>query len=309
MIRESIGQFISEDRAKLYVPKNTGLNEYVWNILRVVGVSENGEFERSGHTGGQLEILTARGEDVPQRVDDCGNRGEAAYGLTGDDLFDEYMLGANNSPLCVLNTYDWYDTAAQFNRPALCLMNATGELPESEAKVSVAVNKKYELTSRRYLSERFGSSDVHCNVVTYAGDTENTVKEGTHDWCIEVVYRGEKSNKSAIAKVGLKVAEIVRFSDISLIGREIANPWKEEYRRISEVFRHPTDSETSKLLADDNRICKKLGEEAAEFTRAFTQGNGIPLEYNGVKYAMMVAAAKSGVAWEEIEADLKLRWR
>lgn len=92
MIRESIGQFISEDRAKLYVPKNAGYNEYVWSILRVIGVSENGELERSGHTGGKLEILTARGEDVPQRVDDCGNRGEAAYGLTGDDLFDEYML-------------------------------------------------------------------------------------------------------------------------------------------------------------------------------------------------------------------------
>lgn len=309
MFRESIGQFISEDRAKLYVPKNTGLNEYVWDILRVVGVSGDGEFMCSGQVGGKLEILTTRGEDVPQRVDDCAHRGEVAYGLTGDDLFDEYMLGPNNSPLCVLNTYDWYDPAAQFNRPALCLMNASGELPKSKAQVSVAVNKKYERTSRRYLSERFGAEDVHCNVVPYAGDTEHTVNEGTNDWCIEVVYRGEKSTESAMAKTGLRVAEIVRFSDISLIGREIANPWKEEYRRISEVARHPTDSSTSKLLADDNSICKKLGEESAEFTRAFTQGNGIPLEYNGVTYAMMVAAAKSGVAWEEIEADLKSRWR
>ena len=75
------------------------------------------------------------------------------------------------------------------------------------------------------------------------------------------------------------------------------------------MVRHPTDSGTSKLLADDNRICKKLGEESAEFARAFTQGNGIPLEYNGVTYAMMVAAVKSGVAWEEIETDLKSRWR
>lgn len=106
-----------------------------------------------------------------------------------------------------------------------------------------------------------------------------------------------------------KVAEIVRFSDISLIVKVIANPWAEEFRRISEVTKKPTDSGTSKLLADDNRICKKVGEESAEFVRAFTQRVEIPLDYNGVTYAMMVAAAKSGVAWEEIEADLKQRWR
>ena len=110
-------------------------------------------------------------------------------------------------------------------------------------------------------------------------------------------------------KSGLKIAEVVRFSDISLIGKVIVNPWEEEYRRISEVVRHPTNSGTSKLLADDNRICKKIGEESAEFVRAFTQGHEIPLEYNGLTYAMMVAAAKSGVTWDEIEADLKRRWR
>ena len=226
MFRERIGQFISEEYAKLYVPKNSGLNEYVWSILRVVGVRESGDFERADHTVGKLEILAVRGEDVPQRVDDCRNRGEIAYGLTGDDLFDEYMLGAQGSPLGLLNTYDWYDPAAQYNRPALCLMNPTGELPETRAtvlatKVSVAVNKKYERTSRRYLHERFAAADIRCNVVTYAGDTEYTVKEGTHDWCIEVVYRGEKSPESAMMKTGLKIAEIVRFSDISLIGERI----------------------------------------------------------------------------------------
>lgn len=190
------------------------------DILSVVGVKESGEFERAGSPDGKLEILTARGEDIPQRVDDCEHRGEVAYGLTGDDLFDEYMLGASHSPLGVLNTYDWYDPTAQFNRPALCLMNPSGELPKSATAVSVAVNKKYERTSRRYLSERFGAAKVHCNVVTYAGDTENTVKEGTHDWCIEVVYRGDKSTASTMSETGLKVAEIVRFSDISLIGRQ-----------------------------------------------------------------------------------------
>ena len=308
MFREAIGLFVPEPKAKLYIPKNSGLHEYVSNLLSDIGVSDGGEFTRTDESVGTLEIISARGEDVPQRVDDCLLRGEVAYGLTGDDLFDEYMLGAGDSPLGVLNTYDWFDPNAQFYRPALCLLNREGRIPDSSAMVSIAVNKKYELSSRQYLSQRFQSSKLQISIVAYAGDTENTVAEGTHDWCVEVVYRGERSPASAMSKTGLKVAEVVRFSDISLIGREIVNPWEEEYRRISAVAQKPTGSSTSKLLADSNAICKKVGEESAEFVRAFTQETGIPEEFNGVVYALMAAAAKLQVPWQEIEADLKSRW-
>lgn len=308
MFREAIGLFVPEPKAKLYIPKNSGLHEYVNNLLSEIGVRDGGEFTRADESVGTLEIISARGEDVPQRVDDCLLRGEVAYGLTGDDLFDEYMLGAGDSPLGVLNTYDWFDSNAQFYRPALCLLNREGRIPDSSAVVSIAVNKKYELSSRQYLSQCFQSSKLQISIVAYAGDTENTVAEGTHDWCIEVVYRGERSPASAMSKTGLKVAEVVRFSDISLIGREIVNPWEEEYRRISAVAQKPTGSSTSKLLADSNAICKKVGEESAEFVRAFTQETGIPEEFNGVVYALMAAAAKQQVPWQEIEADLKSRW-
>lgn len=308
MFREAIGLFVPEPKAKLYIPKNSGLHEYVNNLLSDIGVSDGGEFIRVDESVGTLEIISARGEDVPQRVDDCLLRGEVAYGLTGDDLFDEYMLGAGDSPLGVLNTYDWFDPNAQFYRPALCLLNREGQIPDSSAMVSIAVNKKYELSSRQFLSQRFQSSKLQISIVAYAGDTENTVAEGTHDWCIEVVYRGERSPASAMSKTGLKVAEVVRFSDISLIGREIVNPWEEEYRKISAVAQKPTGSGTSKLLADSNAICKKVGEESAEFVRAFTQETGIPEEFNGVVYALMAAAAKLQVPWQEIEADLKSRW-
>ncbi len=228
MFRESIAIFIPEPEAKLYVPKNSGLHEYVNNLLSEIGVGNGGEFTRTDGSAGTLELISARGEDVPQRVDDCLLRGEAAYGLTGDDLFDEYILGAADSPLGVLNTYDWFDSNAQFYRPALCLLNREGRIPDSSATVSIAVNKKYELSSRQYLSQRFHSGNLQVSIVAYAGDTENTVAEGTHDWCVEVVYRGEGSPASAVSRTGLKVAEVVRFSDISLIGREIVNPWEEE---------------------------------------------------------------------------------
>ena len=124
-----------------------------------------------------------------------------------------------------------------------------------------------------------------------------------------IVFRENMGLFITETQARLKVAEIVRFSDISLIGKEIVNPWLEEYRRIWAVAQNPTGSSTSELLADENEICKKIGEESAEFVRAFVQGDGVPQEYNGVVYALMVAAAKLGVPWQEIESDLKSRWK
>ena len=111
-----------------------------------------------------------------------------------------------------------------------------------------------------------------------------------------------------MSRAGYKVAEVARFSDISLIGRKIVDPWKEECQRISAVVTKPTGSSTSMLLADNNEICKKIGEESAEFVRAFTQKTGIREEFNGVVYGSMAAAAKLKIPWQEIEADLKSRW-
>ena len=159
MFREAIGLYIPEQEAKLYIPKNSGLHEYVTHLLSEIGVGDGGEFSRADGSEGILEIVSARGEEVPQRVDDCLRRGEVAYGLTGDDLFDEYVLGAEDSPLGVLNTYDWFDPNAQFYRPALCLLNRSGRIPHSSAAVSVAVNRKYELSSRQFLSQRFQSGN------------------------------------------------------------------------------------------------------------------------------------------------------
>ena len=79
MFREKIGLFILEPSAKLYAPKNSGLHEYVNDLLHEIGVSERGEFTRTDDSVGTLELIPARGEDVPQRVDDCLRRGEGRH--------------------------------------------------------------------------------------------------------------------------------------------------------------------------------------------------------------------------------------
>ena len=47
MFREAIGLFVPEPKAKLYIPKNSGLHEYVNNLLSEIGVSDGGEFTRA----------------------------------------------------------------------------------------------------------------------------------------------------------------------------------------------------------------------------------------------------------------------
>ena len=304
--REPIGRFIDQENPKLFVPKNGGLNAYVAGLLNEIGIDEHGVYHRHDGSRGQVTIDHARGEDIARRVEDGIARGEAVYGLTGDDLFDAYSRSVPDSRIGVLNTYDWFDPNAQFCRPALCFLNRDGRMPGFSTPLSVAVNLKYRPLAEDYLRHRLGSSAWE--TVGYAGDTENTVAEGTHDACIEIVYRGEKSSESALSRSALRIVDVLRFSDISLIGPVYVNPWREEYSRIQATVGRTDRSRTARLLEDENRICKKIGEESAEFCRAFVLNEGIPDEYNGVVYGLMVAAANRGVKWDTIEADLKARW-
>ena len=52
MFREAIGLFVPEPKAKLYIPKNSGLHEYVNNLLSEIGVSNGGEFTRADESVG-----------------------------------------------------------------------------------------------------------------------------------------------------------------------------------------------------------------------------------------------------------------
>lgn len=93
MLRENIFQFI-KDNSTLFVPKNSGLNDYVRNMLPEIGIDVDPEDLKKGkYKGGikigSIEILLARGEDIPQRVSERNKAGRTTYGLTGNDLYDE----------------------------------------------------------------------------------------------------------------------------------------------------------------------------------------------------------------------------
>jgi phosphoribosyl-ATP pyrophosphohydrolase len=313
MYRENIYKFLGNGKKVLLIPKNGGLKQYVRKILPDIGIDcereikkiERGEKD-SVTAKKDLEILLARGEDIPRKVKELAQTGKQAYGLTGDDLFDEFsaFFGKDFSGVALLNTYDWFDEKAEYGRPALCLMSTTGNWEGIPKKAECAVNLKYRMQSQLFLediSKQKGKA-IHAN--PYAGDTELTVAERINDCCVDIVYGGETRKKN-----NLQVVEIVRFSDIALIGPDVPrNIWEHEYNRISIRKAKPTASYTSKLLCNENEIVKKFGQESAEFIQAYCKKKEVKPEALDVLYAIMAALISQDISWREMEKELERRW-
>ena len=132
MYRENIYDVIKgtgEKISALVIPTNNGLKGYGWKVMKEAGL----DLEKAEKIGkdqlkaGDLTILLRRGEDVPQIVVDEFAKGNIVFGLTGDDLYDEYRFRNPENPLRIENTYDWFDGKARFRRPTLCLINRTGK--------------------------------------------------------------------------------------------------------------------------------------------------------------------------------------
>ena len=298
MFRENIFEFIKEKESGLLIPKNSGLRKYVTGMLPEMGLQRESidkmaqsNAEQTTITGPQdrvLEIRLVRGEDASLRTEDLNAAGRPTYAFTGDDLFDEYlkqrkMRGEKPTALTVLNTYDWLAQDAMFMRPALCLMAATrlkGKIPD---EINVAVNNKYEATSIEFLNSYFGK-DRKINIRTYAGGTEETIVERINDLCVEIVYSGKSMEEN-----GLEIREIVRFSDIVLIGEDpnlLGRAIGEDLRQIQDRAANPVQgSYTANMLSDRKRYRDKFASEAMEVFSALESGQNLAGEIADLMYS------------------------
>lgn len=297
MFRENMLQFMKPGEKTLFWPKNSGLSDYVWQLIQEIGGSKPQEVG--------IKLREVRGEDIPQLVLDSITSDELAYGLTGDDLFDEFMLRNDREPpLQVLNTYDWLDHSAKYYRPALCLMAKVTHPNSFPDLTKVAVNAKYQKTSERALEQLLRKWKKRYQVNVYSGGTEFTVQQGSNDACVDVVFSGK-----TLETCELYVVDVIRFSDIVLIGEKPpSNPWETEYGKIEGRRQHPADSLTSRLLKDPNEAVKKFGQESAEFIQAYSLQQGLVGEALDVFYAAMVCLASQGIKWEQVEEELQKRW-
>ena len=312
MYRENIYGILEGTKEKIsaiIVPKNSGLKGYAWKVLKEAGL-DIGQAERTGKDSariGGLEVLFQRGEDIPKIVMDEFRMGRVALGGTGDDLYDEFRLRDPSNTLKVENTYDWTDTAAKFLRPALCLIGKQGApLPEGEAKV--ALTAKYELTGREYLAKSPQFRGRAPKVNLYTGGLERAVATGANDIGIDVVYTG-----NSLEGNGLGIIDEIRFSDLVVISplkREesgIGRAVRKEFERIRQRLDNPTDSYTSRLLADPEKAARKFVEEGYEFVQAYWgRGKMVP-EMADVIYAAVVLATIRGCTVDDLTKEMLSR--
>ncbi|MBS3114448.1 hypothetical protein J4448_05085 [Candidatus Woesearchaeota archaeon] len=222
MYRENIYDVIKatgERVTTLVIPKNTGLKGYAWQVLKEAGLDLGNakQIDKATLKVGDIDItlLLRRGEDIPQIVMDEFRLGNIVLGVTGDDLLDEYRLRNPENTLKVENTYDWYDENARFNRPALSFVNRNGDVNDIPIEARVAVNGKYEYNGRLYLSKSPLLKGRKFILTVYNGDLEDRVAKGANDCCIDTVYTG--TTIDTIDEYGLRIVEIIRFSDLVVI--------------------------------------------------------------------------------------------
>lgn len=315
MYRENFYDVIASTGQKIntvVIPKNSGLKAYVSGVLAESGL----DLQDAVQTGKNklvlkdLTFILKRGEDVPQVVCDYAARGVPVLGITGDDLYDEFRLREPTTCLKLENTYDWFDPSASYKRPALCFINKEGDMASVPLEARIAINKKYPLTSRDYLAKSAMLKGKTFKETSYAGDVELAVSDCAADCAIDIVYTGTtlSSNK-------LKVADIVRFSDIAVIspfGKEessLAVALNTEYGKLKQRLEYPTGSFTSEMLKDIDKVTSKGAEEWGELVKAFKKQPDPDFvgEAADVTYVLMAMLVKRGVPLDSLAGEMSKR--
>lgn len=159
-----------------------------------------------------------RGEDIPLVVKRLLDAGKKVIGITGEDLFKEFLLNFKNSGLSVIKKFSWLDAPSMFGKPCLCLLGPKGKkLEDMPKKLRVCINKKYAKMSKKYLST-LEDRGYSFEKLYLSGVTEETFVKGLVDLVIEIVYSG----KSAI-EAQLEVYDKIFESDIVVIGGKDVN--------------------------------------------------------------------------------------
>ncbi len=297
------------------IPKNGGLKDIVGETMKEMGMDYLSfrKIDRNNYEGDGMRVMVYRGEDIPKIVEDYYfDRKIKALGFTGDDLFDEYRLRNPGSIVEVLETIDWDDDEAMYRRPRLSVITRDGETPTG--KVNIAVNRKYELTSRLFIDEVSEEMGIIPNIRVYSGNTEDTVVQGVNDMAIEIVYTGD-----SVKRNNLRIGDKVRYSDFDLIGVDESSPliFEFEYRQLKDRKENPReDSYTSRQFRNLNDLSKKPGEELMELNGELRQYDLQPTrqrqeriveEYADLNYTLQLNLIARDIDFREITKEMYSR--
>jgi len=249
------------------------------------------------------KISSVRGEDVAFVVERISKEGKEVIGITGEDLYKEFLLNYKNPAISVLETIKWKDSSALYGRPALCLLGPKGKkLRDLGKKLKVGINRKYSKLSKKFLSRIQYSEGLSFERLYFSGGTEEAFENGICDIIIDIVYSGKSAEKS-----GLEIYDKIFESDIVIIGKKEDFTLKSLYDVICKRIKTGNEkSYTKKLVGDLNLLKRKIIEEAGEVVTAKNKDELI-WECADLIYFLFVIMAKNEIGIEDVEVELKRR--
>jgi len=251
------------------------------------------------------EILEFRGEDVPFIVEQFCKRGFKAFGITGNDLMQEY-LSKNQSRLQVIKTIPWQDESFLFKKPTLCLLaKKEKNFVGVDSSIVVAVNAKYERLSKNFL-EKLERNGTKIQTITVNGSTELAVEQGLAGACVEIVCTG-----ASLEEFGLKIIERFFESDLVIVGyrEQEENALERLSNTVNERILENSEGSYTASIVRNGQVLKKLNEECFELTQAALQErkSKIVWETADLLYFLAVLLAEKGVQFQEVWNELRRR--
>lgn len=273
------------------VPKNSGLE-----ICKEVSKNYVGE------------VLEVRGEDVPLFVKKLSQQNKNVVGITGEDLFKEFLMNDTNSGISVIRKITWNDPVCIYGKPALCLLgDKYKNLKEMGKELKVCINKKYAKIAKKFLSRLEEYEGFVFEKIYLAGATESAFEKKLVDLVIDIVYSGKSAEKA-----GLKIYDKIFESDIVVIESKVQKIEKlsntgfkleDLLKKINDQIKgNDENSYTKKLIAEPGLLKRKLIEEAAEVITSESREELI-WECSDLIYFLFVTMAKEGITLEEINKE------
>ena len=182
------------------IPKNSGLS-----ICREIAKDYSGE------------ILEVRGEDIPLFVSDLSKQGKNVIGITGEDLYREFLLKNKYNNIIVLRTINWEDSKCLFGKPTLCLLGPKNKKLENlPKKLRICINRKYQKFTNKCCINKLVSEGYEIEKIYVSGASEEMFSRALVDLVVDIVYSGKSAEEA-----GMEVYEKIFCSDIVVIGGKI----------------------------------------------------------------------------------------
>lgn len=241
--------------------------------------------------------------------------GKKAIGITGEDLFKEFLIENRDPNLMLIKRVGWEDENCIFGKPTLCLLGPKGKiLTDLPKNLKIGVNSKYKELAKRDCLNPLENKGYKLEKIYASGSTEELFVNGIVDLIIDIVYSGKSAEEA-----NLSVYEKLFQSDIVIIGKKENIQIKDKkpkptrfsledlYKKIKQkIDSNDSSSYTLKLINDPLLLKRKLVEESAEVITAKSREN-LLWECSDLIYFLFVIMAQEGITIADIEIENQRR--